>query len=308
MIFDIDEGGLLIDGPYNFLVECFILLMLGQLLMILLYYHRYLSTQEKIALYLFLVFSLFMNVLQRFLGSTIIYLSNHLALLLIFLLLHGKLKHQLGERERELTEYHMRILVSQIQPHFIYNTLGTISQLCVEQPEKAAKLTTEFSLYLRGNFSEWHHRGPVSLSTELELVKHYVEIERVRFPDIQILFDIRTEGFLLPALSVQPLVENAVKHGLMGLESGGTVWVSAYETEKEHCVCVRDNGVGFDVGSVPEDGEHLGIQSIRGRLAIMCRGRLEVASQPGKGTTAVIKIPRRTGDAREASKKDGEGG
>ena len=114
-------------------------------------------------------------------------------------------------------------MISQIQPHFIYNTLGSIGQLCLEQPEKAASLTQDFSQYLRGNFSELDNNKPILLSKELEHVNHYINIERVRFPDITVNFDVRCDDFFLPALSVQPLVENSIKHGLMGLESGGSV-------------------------------------------------------------------------------------
>ena len=91
---------------------------------------------------------------------------------------------------------------------------------------------------------------------------------------------------------MQPLVENAIKHGLMGLESGGIVTISTYETEQNYCVCVEDNGVGFD-DSVFRDGrKHIGIQNIRGRLEAMVGGTLTIDSIPGKGTTALILIPK----------------
>lgn len=183
-------------------------------------------------------------------------------------------------------------MISQIKPHFIYNTLGSICQLCREQPEKAAELTRDFSQYLRGNFSELENSKPVLLSKELEHIRHYVNIEQVRFPDITVDIDVRCDNFFLPALSVQPLVENAIKHGLMGLESGGKVTISAYETDTEYCVKVSDNGVGFDVNAQPDDDRHIGIKNIRERISAICGGRLTVESTPGKGTTAVIYIPK----------------
>ena len=192
----------------------------------------------------------------------------------------------------ELSEHRIATMISQIKPHFIYNTLGSICQLCLEQPEKAAELTRDFSQYLRGNFSELENSKPVLLSKELEHVKHYVNVEQVRFPDITVDFDIRCDNFFLPALSVQPLVENAIKHGLMGLESGGSVTVSAYETDTDYCVRVTDNGVGFDVNAQPDDDRHIGIKNIRERISAICGGRLTVESTPGSGTTAVIYIPK----------------
>lgn len=209
---------------------------------------------------------------------------------------HVVIDHQASIRakqlEKELEDSRIATMLSQIQPHFIYNTLGTVEQLCKEQPEVASNLVHHFSLYLRGNFSELDNKAPILLSKELEHVRHYVEIEHIRFPDMEIRFELDSEDFLLPALSVQPLVENAIKHGLMGLESGGTVTVSAYETEKDYCVSVVDDGVGFDTTILLDGREHIGIRNIRGRIAAMCGGTLTVESAPGKGTKAVITIPK----------------
>ena len=194
--------------------------------------------------------------------------------------------------EKELEESRISIMLSQIQPHFIYNTLGTIRHLCMSSPKKAAELADDFSMYLRGNFSELDNREPIPLSREMEHVKHYVNIEKVRFPDIEIVFSLDSEDFMLPALSVQPLVENAIKHGLMGMEKGGRVEISSYETEKAYCVCVKDNGVGFDVSAVHDDRKHVGIHNTERRIEAMCGGSLKVESTIGEGTTALISIPK----------------
>ena len=162
----------------------------------------------------------------------------------------------------------------------------------MEQPQKAAELTHDFSQYLRGNFGELDNNNPILLSKELEHVKHYVNIEQVRFPDITVDFDVRSDDFFLPALTVQPLVENAIKHGLMGLESGGCVTVSVYETDTDYCVKVIDNGVGFDPDSQPDGKQHIGIKNIRERLNAICGGTLTVDSTLGSGTTATITIPK----------------
>ena len=192
----------------------------------------------------------------------------------------------------QLQENRIAIMISQIQPHFIYNTLGTIRQLCKEDPEQAAQLVQSFSLYLRGNFSELDNTVPIRFAQELEHVRCYTGIELVRFPDMSVNYDIQTEEFLLPALTVQPLVENAIKHGLMGLEEGGVVTVSAYETPTHYCVKVTDDGVGFDTTQLQDAKKHIGIRNVRERLQAMCGGSLTVESQPGKGTQALIQIPK----------------
>ena len=196
------------------------------------------------------------------------------------------------EIRAQLQENRIAIMISQIQPHFIYNTLGTIQYLCKENPEKAAQLVQNFSMYLRGNFSELDNTVPIRFLKELEHVRCYTDIELVRFPDMTVQYDIQADAFLLPALSVQPLVENAIKHGLMGLEEGGTVTVATFETETHYCVKVTDNGVGFDETCLQDKRKHVGIRNVRERLQVMCGGTLTVESQKGKGTTALIQIPK----------------
>lgn len=127
---------------------------------------------------------------------------------------------------------------------------------------------------------------------ELEHVRHYVNIEQIRFPDMTIRFELYSGEFLLPALTIQPLVENAIKHGLMKLESGGTVMIGTCETEKYYCVSVVDNGVGFEPSILQDESKYIGIRNIRGRLEALCNGILTIESAPGKGTTALIKIPK----------------
>ena len=192
----------------------------------------------------------------------------------------------------KLAESRIATMISQIQPHFIYNTLGTIEQLCITEPKEASKLVRNFSLYLRGNFSELDNVKPIRFSQEMNHVKHYTNIEQVRFPDMTIQYDLRSVEFLLPALSVQPLVENAIKHGLMGLEKGGIVTVSAYETNESYVVEVTDDGVGFDMNAGYDETRHVGIKNIRGRIEAMCGGTLTIESEIGKGTKATIRIPK----------------
>lgn len=200
----------------------------------------------------------------------------------------------LGEQAHQLAESWISTMISQIRPHFIYNTLGSIEELCELSPEDAKKMVHSFSCYLRGNFNELDNPAPVPFSKEIEHCRYYVSIEKVRFPDITVSFDIMTEDFLIPALSVQPLIENAIKHGLMKLSKGGTVKVSSYETDSDYCVSVEDNGVGFDTSMLLDEKMHIGFRNIRTRVEIMCRGSVHVESSPESGTNVLIIIPKET--------------
>ena len=192
----------------------------------------------------------------------------------------------------QLAESRISTMMSQIRPHFIYNTLGSIEQLCELDPDKAGELVHNFAKYLRGNFGELDNPRPIMMSQEMEHVRHYVSIENVRFPDITVSFEMNTGDFRIPALTIQPIVENAIKHGLMKLPRGGRVWVMSFETDTHYCVTVEDNGVGFDTQKLLDDRKHIGIRNIRERLKAMVGGTLELESEPGAGTKVRITIPK----------------
>ena len=192
----------------------------------------------------------------------------------------------------ELAETRISTMMSQIRPHFIYNTLGSIEQLCILDPPKAGDLVHSFAKYLRGNFGELDNPKPILMSQEMEHVHHYISIENVRFPDMTFTFEMNSEDFHIPALTVQPIVENAIKHGLMKLSKGGTIHVVSYETDTDYCVSVVDDGVGFDTGALLDDRKHVGLRNIRERLKVMVAGTLEIESTIGVGTKVLIKIPK----------------
>ena len=192
----------------------------------------------------------------------------------------------------QLVESRISTMMSQIRPHFIYNTLGSIEQLCNIDPQKAGELVHNFAKYLRGNFRELDNPRPILMSQEMEHVRHYISIENVRFPDMTFLFEMNSGDFHIPALTIQPIVENAIKHGLMKLPKGGTIHVVSYETDNHYCVSVEDDGVGFDTSELLDERKHVGIRNIRGRLKAMVGGTLEIESTVGVGTKVLITIPK----------------
>ena len=192
----------------------------------------------------------------------------------------------------QLTESRVSTMMSQIRPHFIYNTLGSIEQLCIIDPKKAGDLVHNFAKYLRGNFGELDNPKPILMSQEMEHVHHYISIENVRFPDMTFSFEMNSGDFHIPALTIQPIVENAIKHGLMKLQKGGTIRVVSYETDTHYCVSVDDDGVGFDTSVLLDERKHVGIRNIRGRLKAMVNGTLQIESTEGVGTKVLVRIPK----------------
>ncbi|MBQ9043648.1 MAG: histidine kinase [Eggerthellaceae bacterium] len=200
---------------------------------------------------------------------------------------------ELAAARAEASEGRIAVMVAQMQPHFLFNTLDTIYGLTQEDPGAAGRAIASFSRYLRANLASLGKAEPVPVGQEMEHVRTYLELERASDPGrVAYEFDVQATGFRVPALSVQTLAENAVRHGLEGKAEGGTVTVRTRELPGEFTVEVADDGIGFDVAAADGDGAHVGIANTRSRLAAMCGGTLEVASEPGAGTVAVMHIPR----------------
>lgn len=207
---------------------------------------------------------------------------------------HQKELLRYQEMQNEMLQMRVSIMVSQIQPHFLYNSLTSIAQLCEKNPSKAKKATIEFSEYLRRNMNSLKEQAPVSFERELKHLETYLSLEKMRFGDeLNVEYDIETTDFLIPSLTVQPLVENAVKHGVGMKEDGGTVTIATKEFDDRYEVIVSDDGVGFDTSKKPNDGRtHVGMENVRNRLKTMCDAVLNIESTVGKGTVATITIPK----------------
>ena len=200
------------------------------------------------------------------------------------------------EKEETINEMQTRIALSQIKPHFLYNSLNSIYVLCGKNVNEARDAISHLSDYLRSNMSSIDSKVPIAFRREMEMVEDYLAIEKIRFPE-ELNYTIVTPvtHFSVPALTIQPLVENAVRHGIMPLDSGGIITITTRETDQEYIVSIMDNGVGFDVAksvSMEDDAEHIGIRNVRERLKRVIGGELVIRSEPGHGTEAVIRIPK----------------
>jgi two-component system sensor histidine kinase LytS len=202
-----------------------------------------------------------------------------------------------------LARAEIKRLQSQINPHFLFNALNTIASFCRTNSTRARQLLLELSNYLRRNIQD--HREFVSFSEELDQIRSYLAIEHARFGD-RITFDLKiapgVEKWPVPPLIVQPLVENAVKHGLSAKEEGGTVKIRAERRNGTLRICVQDNGVGINgrlldrvlAAGVAEGGSTgLGLKNVHQRLVHIYgpQGQLTVNSRPDRGTAITLDIP-----------------
>lgn len=293
MLFQVDAHGNLTDGPYYWIAWLIDPMILLIEILVVVHYRKNLSRLGTIVMLNFGLVSLLTTGLQSIWYPVPELLACTLALLLMFMLFYWEMAKNLVENERELMQSQMSLAISQIQPHFLYNTLSTIAELCRKDSAMAEEVTYRFALYLRGNLEHMGDSFPVEFSKELKHVQTYLWIEKIRFQhELQVVYDIQTEDFIIPALTVQPLVENAVKHGMMGSENVCTITIRTKCVERGYQVIIEDDGCGFDPEQVKNDGrKHIGIESVRNRLRFMVGGILTVRSVIGKGTTVIIEIP-----------------
>lgn len=200
------------------------------------------------------------------------------------------------QMERELAENKMAVMVSQIQPHFLYNSISCIRELCLREPGKAYDALAQFSHFLRGNMDSLSSNAVIPFTRELRHVKNYLALEKLRFEELlQTDYQLEITDFNVPALTLQPIVENAVRYGISRKAGGGTVLISTREEKEQIVITISDTGVGFDVKQrekASKSRSHIGISNVRERLARQCGGTMDVSSVLGEGTVVCIYIPK----------------
>jgi len=176
------------------------------------------------------------------------------------------------------------ILALQMRPHFIYNTLTSIYYLCDEDTEKAKNTILAFTSYLRKNFTALSSEDTIPFEDELEHTKAYLEVEKTRFEDeIEIEYDIGVKDFKLPPLTLQPLAENAIKHGRKPNGEKLHIVIRTVKNDKHIEVSVENTGASF--GEIKNDDPHIALNNMNDRLKLMCNGTLTVTSVPPTDST-----------------------
>ncbi len=226
------------------------------------------------------------------------------------------------ELQGKLHDSQMELMMGQIQPHFIFNTLSSIRTLVKVDPDTAYNMIYDFSNYLRANVDNVTNLDGINFASEVEHIKSYVNIERVRFGDrLNMEYDIQASNFIVPPLSIQPLVENAIKHGVTKKIGGGTVWLRSYEEGNYNVVEVEDNGMGFTperlieitqsmtqerssydeyeseaqanlTGNGSEKHKSSAMRNIYLRLKEMANAEMEFTSKEGEGTKVRVLFPK----------------
>ena len=192
--------------------------------------------------------------------------------------------------QQEIANQRADIMVLQMRPHFIYNTMTSIYCLCNQDPKRARQVIMDFTTYLRRNFTAIASADPIPFSAELEHTKAYLAVEQAQYEDsLYVEYDTPHTLFRIPPLTLQPVVENAVKHGRDPYSGPFHISIRTRKTDSGSEIVVADDGVGFVCDG--NDEPHIALNNIKKRLEIMCGGSLSIISGREGGTAVTITIP-----------------
>ena len=299
----LDEQGSYTQGPLYWMCQFYcIIVMIGNI-MIILRHRRAVGRHDVLSLLMYGAIPIVSIPVQMLWRSTTFNLATTLALIYICISVHMAQYDRIAEQEKllmqqehELSMNQMQMMIAQIQPHFLYNSLTALAQLCSKDPLEAKKAIINFADYWRNHMNALDKKELIPFEEELKYVKIYLYLEQLRFgDDLQVEYDLQTMDFKVPTLSVQPFVENAMNWGVGQKEDGGTVRITTRENEEQIELCVIDDGAGFDISKREEkdDGrQHIGIRNARARFQKMCNGTVEIYSEIGKGTKVRINLPK----------------
>ena len=203
-------------------------------------------------------------------------------------------QREIAQQQREIAQQRASVMVLQMRPHFIYNTLTSIYSLCRVDPPKARQVTKDFSNYLRRNFNAVASDNTIPFSTELEHTRAYLAVEQAQYDDMLVVeYDTPFTRFRLPPLTLQPIVENAVKHGMDPYSSPLHISIRTRHTDSGTEIIIEDNGRGFDPSD--ESMPHTTLTNIRQRLEMMCGGTMQIEPGSEDGTRVIIWVPVQSG-------------
>ena len=203
-------------------------------------------------------------------------------------------QYEITRQQLEIANQRVDIMVLQMRPHFIYNTMTSIYCLCTQDPEKAQQVVRDFTDYLRKNFTAIASDAPIPFTSELEHTRAYLAVEQVQYAkSLFVEYDTPHTFFRVPPLTLQPIVENAVKHGRDPYAGPLRISIRTRKTASGSEITVSDNGPGFHPAD--DDEPHIALNNIRQRLEIMCGGSLAITPGDGGGTVVTVTIPDRAG-------------
>ncbi len=298
MYYSIDSENIYHRGPLFVLSQAIPIVFLLFDLAVMICYRRVLRAKEFAAFLSYLMLPVIGIVIQTYsYGVAFTYLASSISIFIIFLCIQSEQRLQSEQQKRDLDKANLRIMLSQIQPHFLYNALTGIKTLCGSAPARAEEAMEHFAYFLRSNLDSLSDIRLIPFDKEIGHVKDYFYLEKMRFQDrVNLVLELEHRDFLLPSMTLQPLVENAVRYGITKKPNGGTITIRSREQDGQIIITIMDDGVGFATDAPKEDGRsHTGIENVRSRLRLQSGGSLQIQSEIGVGTEVRITLPGKEG-------------
>ena len=258
-------------------------------------HRKVIGKTEATLSFIFVILESVFIIVDELCGLCISYVLQSLFAFILYICIDLHKGLLLERQEKEIVEWKTQIMLSQMRPHFLYNVLTTISSMCeMQNAIQARDVVNRFADYFRTNIDSLGKEKTIPFEKEFEHIKTYLWLEKIRFEDaLNICYEIGPIDFEVPSLAIQPIVENAVKHGILPKDDGGTITIRTLENKEYYAIIIEDDGVGFDVNEQQNDNHtHVGIENVSKRLEIICKGSLDVESESGKGTVVTIHIPK----------------
>ena len=250
-----------------------------------------LTRQQTLALALYLLIPMGCIIVQMLsYGLLMIVIGSCMAAFCMFIFILRDQQDRYAAQQEENARQKASIMVLEMRPHFIYNTMTSIYCLCKQDPELARQVIMDFTTYLRKNFTAIASETPIPFTSELEHTHAYLAVEQAQYPEtLYVDFDTPHTRFRVPPLTLQPIVENAVKHGRDPYAGPLRISIRTRKTDSGSEIAVLDDGRGF----APADNSepHIALNNIQQRLELMCGGRLTITPNDGGGTVVTVTIP-----------------
>ena len=296
-LFSVSEHNVWSPGKGRIVYIASTVFYMAMLIVFLILQRKKISKRQRIAIFFMIVSISGSSIIDIIFNLHDHYLPPAIILSFFFYYLYyytDKTNRVIELKTKELEVQEAALKASQIRPHFIYNTLNTIYSLCYENPELAGQTTLNFSRYLRGTVDIAQNKTTIPIEEELKHTEYYTNIEKSHFPEIEVKFNINDGGYNVPFLIIQPMVENAIRHGIRGLKNG-KVTIDLYKEEKRnktiHHIVISDNGNGHSRANTAL-GEHngIGISNVRSRVEALSNGKFDI-NMSEFGTVVKIEIP-----------------
>ena len=286
------QDGLYYRGPWYALLLMPLIAVMAVNLWALSRRRKALSHRQFLAFLVYVTTPMASMVIQMFvMGLYFSGVGMALAALFMFVNILTDNIEQYIRQQQALARQQAGIMALQMRPHFIYNTLMSIYYLCQMDAEKAQRVTLDFTTYLRKNFAAIAKEGTIPFAEELEHTRAYLAVEKVRFEDkLLVEFDTPHTAFRLPPLTLQPIVENAVKHGVDPDLEPLHITIRTRAAGRGTVITVEDTGPGFAPGD--NGTPHIALANIKQRLEMMCGGQMQISSREGGGTVVIVTILR----------------